>query len=151
MKKNINFGINLFIGHFTLAKILGGLSTALFVATLKYYISGGFHIEYSEFWTNLGLAMVGWTLNTGLIALLTEYLGTKDINFNLKQFIYGFKTMNSGPDHLVEKFKPKLYNAMDLSDNSNVNKGLDKNKDVVAESQGNYGENSSIKGKLTFK
>lgn len=57
MKKNINFGLNLFITHFTLAKVLGGLFTAISVATLKYYISGGFHIEYSEFWTNLCLAL----------------------------------------------------------------------------------------------
>lgn len=52
--------------------------------------------------------------------------------------------MNTSPDSGVEKFQPKLYNAMDLPDNSNLNKGLDKNKGVVAESQPKYGESSVI-------
>jgi len=143
MKKNFTFELNLF-KHFTLAKLLGGLFTALFIATLKYYISGGFHIEYREFWTNLGLGIGGWTFNMGVITLLTEYLDTKDINFNLKQFIFGFDTMNSSPEPGFEKFKPKLYNAMDLSDNSNLNKGLDNHKGVGKESQVNYGESSAI-------
>ena len=52
--------------------------------------------------------------------------------------------MNSSPEPGFEKFKPKLYNAMDLSDNSNLNKGLDKDKGVGKESQVNYGESSVI-------
>lgn len=52
--------------------------------------------------------------------------------------------MNTSPDSGVEKFKPKLYNAMDLSDNSNLNKGLDKNKGVVDEPQPKYGESTGI-------
>lgn len=74
MKKNINFGINFFITHFTLAKLLGGLFTALAVAGLKYYISGNFYIENSEFGTNLGIAILGWTLSTGLVGILTDFL-----------------------------------------------------------------------------
>ena len=73
MKKN-NFGINFFITHFTLAKLLGGLFTALAVAGLKYYISGNFYIENSEFGTNLGIAILGWTLSTGLVGILTDFL-----------------------------------------------------------------------------
>lgn len=134
MKKNINFGYNLFIRHFTLAKLLGGLLTALVVAALKYYITGTFYIENSEFGTNVSLTFFGWTLNTAIVGMLTDYLGIKGINFNLKQFVYGFDTMNSGEVYKVEKFKPKLYNAMDSLDESNVN-NLDKGKGIDRETQ----------------
>lgn len=52
--KTINFAFK----HFTLAKFLGGLCTALIVASLKYYISGSFHIEYTDFYNNFGLALL---------------------------------------------------------------------------------------------
>src|SRR3978361_2299801 len=107
MKKNINFGFKFFITHFTLAKFLGALLTALAVAALKYYISGGFHIENSEFSANVGIALLGWTLNTGIVGILTDYLGVKEINWNLKQLMYGFDTMKTGKDYKVEKFKLK--------------------------------------------
>jgi hypothetical protein len=55
LTKIINFTLN----NFTLAKFLGGLFTALIVASLKYYISGNFHIEYCEFWNNVGVAILG--------------------------------------------------------------------------------------------
>jgi len=142
MKKNIKLGINFFIAHFTLAKLLGGLFTALVVATLKYYISGGFHIENSEWVSNVGIAFFAWTLNTGIIALLTDYLGIKGLNFNLKQFIYGSDTMKIGQGYSVEKFKPKLYNAMDSLDNSSPSKELDKGIDTEAHS--NYIGNKDI-------
>lgn len=48
--------------------------------------------------------------------------------------------MKSGPEFFVEEFKPKLYNAMDLSEDSN----LDKNKGVDTEPQTKYGEDSGI-------
>lgn len=140
MKKNINLGLNFFIIHFTLAKFLGGLFTALVLASLKYYIYGGFHIEYSEYWTNVGIAICGWILNTGIIALLTDYLGLKGINFNLNQFIYGFDKMNRGQGSSVKNFKPKLYNAMDTSEESNLNKGLDKGKGVDTKAHSGYDE-----------
>ena len=56
-----------FISHFTLAKLLGALFTAVLVASLKYYISGDFHIEYNDFWNNLFVALIGWIINTSLI------------------------------------------------------------------------------------
>lgn len=130
MKKTIYFGLNLFITHFTLAKLLGALLTALIVASLKYYLSGSLHIEWSEFWNNVSVAIFGWTFNTGIIPWLTNSLGIKGINFNLKQFIYGFDTVNIGQGSSVENFKPKLYNAMDSSEDYNIDKGLDKGKNV---------------------
>jgi len=144
MKKNIIFGFKNFITHFTLAKFLGGLFTALAVAAVKYYISGGFHVENSEFSANVGIALLGWTLNTGIVGLLTDYLGVKEINFNLKQFIYGFDTMKTGKDYKIEKFKLKLYNTMDSLDESNINKGLDKGKGVDTETQYKNVDNKGI-------
>lgn len=134
LTKIINFTLN----NFTLAKFLGGLFTALIVASLKYYISGNFHIEYCEFWNNVGVAILGWTLNTGIIGWLTEYLGIKGINFNLKQFIYGFDTMNTGNKSSDEDFKPKLYHAMDSGEDSDSSKRLDKGKGVDKEVHPNY-------------
>lgn len=144
MKKNINLGFKFFITHFTLAKLLGGLFTALVVAALKYYISGGFHVENSEFTANVGIALLGWTLNTGIVGILTDYLGVKEINFNLKQFIYGFDTMKTGQDYKVENFKLKLYNAMDSLDESNISKGLDKGKELDTETQYKNVDNKGI-------
>lgn len=124
--KTINFAFK----HFTLAKLLGGLCTALIIASLKYSISGSFHIEYSDFKTNFGLALVAWTLNTGIIAYLSEILGIKGINFNLYQLFYGFHTINGGDESTVKDFKPKLYNAMESDNEKNSDKPLDKGKGV---------------------
>lgn len=142
MQKNIKLGFNFFITNFTLAKLLGGLFTAIVVATLKYYISGGFHIENSAWGSNVGLAFFAWTLNTGIIALLTDYLGIKGLNFNLKQFIYGLDTMKIDQGYSVEKFKPKLYNAMNSLDESNPSKELDKGIDTEAHT--NYNGNKDF-------
>jgi len=144
MKKNIKLVFNFFITHFTLAKLLGSLFTALVVATLKYYISGGFHIEYSEWGSNVGIAFFAWTLNTGIIALLTDYLGIKGLNFNLKQFIYGLDTLKISPGYSMDNFKPKLYNVMDSLKESNPSKGLDKGKGIDTEAHQNYSENKGI-------
>jgi len=143
MKKNIHFGLNLFITHFTLAKFLGALLTALIVAALKYYISGSLQIEWDEFWNNVGVAIFGWTFNTGIIVWLTNYLGIKSINFNLKQFIYGFDTVNIGQGSSVENFKPKLYNAMD-SEDYNIDKVLDKGKGIETETKAEYNSANNI-------
>jgi len=124
--------------------LLGGLLTALVVATLKYYISGGFQVENSEWGSNVGIAFFAWTLNNGVIALLTDYLGIKGLNFNLKQLIYGLDTMNISQGYSVDKFKPKLYNAMDSLDDSDPSKGLDKGKGIDTEAHPNYIGNKGI-------
>jgi hypothetical protein len=59
MKNFIIKFINNILNHFTLAKFLGGLTTALIVASVKYSLSGSFHIEYYEFCNNVGLALLG--------------------------------------------------------------------------------------------
>lgn len=138
MKKNINLALNHILKYFTLSKILGGLFTALTLASLKYYISGGFHIDYSEFWNNVFIAILGWTLNIGIIPLITDFLELKGINVNLEQIIYGFNTMKTGKEYSVQNFKPKLYNAMDNSEMSNSNNVLDKGKGVDIETHPNY-------------
>ena len=136
-----------FISHFTLAKLLGALFTAVLVASLKYYISGDFHIEYNDFWNNLFVALIGWIINTSLICWLTEYLGIKGLNLNINQIIYGFDTMKMGNEYPLEEYKPKLYNAMDIDseDVSNPNKGSDKGKDIDRVSHPNYDGNTGIR------
>lgn len=133
MKNFFNRIIIFALRHITLAKLLGGLFTALTVASLKYYISGGFHIEYCEFGKNLGIALLAWTLNTGIIGWLTDYLGIKGININLYQFMYGFDKMNAGQGSPAESVKFKLYNAMESDEESNPGKKLDKGKGVDRE------------------
>lgn len=139
--------INFILNHFTLAKFLGGLFTALIIAGLKYYISGSIHIEYCELWNNVGVALLGWTLNTGLMAWFAEYLGIKGLNFNLKQLIYGFDTLNTGYgcEYAPKDFKPKLYCAMDSAEESNLNDRLDKGKGVDKESHPNYDRDMGIR------
>lgn len=138
MKRNIKFALNHILRYFTLSKLLGGLFTALVLASLKYYISGSFHIEYCEFWNNVFIAIIGWTINVGIIPLITEFLEVKGINFNLEQLLYGFYTMKIGKEYTVQNLKPKLYNAMDSSEVSNSNNELDKGKGVEREVYSDY-------------
>ena len=142
-KKILKFLLN----HFTLAKLLGALFTALLVASVKYYISGDFHIEFCDFWNNVCIALLGWTINTSIIGLLTEYLGIKGLNLNLNQFIYGFDSMKIGNGYPVEESKPKLYNAMDIGsgDESNISKELDKGKGVDSKIHPNYDVSSGLR------
>jgi len=48
------------LANFTLAKFCGAIMTVSIVAALKYLISGDFHIEYCDFWTNVGIGLLGW-------------------------------------------------------------------------------------------
>lgn len=133
MKKDkMRTRINKALASFTLAKFCGAIITVSIVAVVKYFISGSFHIEYCDFLNNIGIGLLAWTINTGLIGFLTEYLGIKDINFNLNQFLFGFETMKSGgitkvdgtpsAGEALEDGKPKLYNAMDSEEGSSSNK-----------------------------
>jgi len=124
MKKQLlNQKIFKALANITLAKFCGALFTVTMLAIIKYIISGNFHIEYCDFWNNVGIGLLGWTINTGVIALLTEYLGIKGINFNLNQFIFGFDTMKVGEtSSTLEDGKPKLYNAMDSGEISSSGK-----------------------------
>lgn len=130
--KKLRTIINKALANFTLAKFCGAIITVTILAIVKYFISGSFHLEYCDLWNNIGIGLLGWTINTGIIALLTEYLGIKGINFNLNQFLFGLETMKAGDTtkvgetpsatEVLEDGKPKLYNAMDSGEGSNTDK-----------------------------
>lgn len=67
------------------------------------------------------------------MSLLSEFLGLKNINFNLYELFYGTRQNKiklgyeeSLPYKLNDKYKNKLYNAMDSSDKPDKGKGVDK-------------------------
>jgi hypothetical protein len=122
--------INTILVNFTLAKFTGALVTIIIVALIKYMITGNLHIEYSELWNNVAIGLFGWTINTATISLLSEYFGIKGINFNLKQFLYGYDTMGAGNDYTSKDFKAKLYSAMESEDGSDPSKQIDKGKGI---------------------
>src|SRR6266498_1845297 len=73
-----------------------------------------------------------------MINLLTEHLGIKGINFNLKEFIYGYNTMKVSLESSTEDPKSKLYHAMESDEESNPIKRLDKGKGIDQESHPFY-------------
>jgi hypothetical protein len=122
--------INILLVNFTLAKLAGAFITIILVALIKYMVSGNFHLEYCEFWNNVTIGLLGWTINTAAIGWFSEYLGVKGINFNLNQFLYGYHTMGAGDSHSLKDFKVKLYNAMESDDGSDPSKQIDKGKGI---------------------
>jgi len=122
--------INTILVNFTLAKFGAALFTIIVVALIKYMISGNLHIDYCEFWNNVEIGLLGWTLNTVFIGWLSEYLAIKGINFNLKQFIYGYDTMGVGDSFSSSNFKIKTYNAMESEDGLDTDKHIDKGKGI---------------------
>ncbi len=148
MLKFYNKTIKFILNNFTLAKLLGALFTAIFVASLKFYISGDFHIDYNNFWGNVSAGISGWAINTSITSWLTEYLGIKNINFNLHDFFHGFDQKMGGGGYQVDEFKPKIYNPMNMDpgDESNGSKGLDKGKGVDRGLHPNYGKNPGFRG-----
>lgn len=131
MKNKIYNILNKNLAGFTLAKFFSAVVTITILALVKYSISVNFHIEYGEFWNNIAIGVLGWTLNTGFINILTEYLEIKGINFNLKELLFGFETLKIGEDFSNEKPKYKIYNAMDIDDESSTeDRPLDKGKGI---------------------
>lgn len=124
--------------QFTLTKLCGAVFTVTIIATIKYFISGSFHIEYCDFFNNVAIGLLGWTVNTSIIAWLTEYFNMKGINFSLYDLLYGMNTMKQGGSFTVVEPKPKLYNAMDLDEESDSDKNLDKGKGIDREAHPNY-------------
>jgi hypothetical protein len=122
------------LANFTLAKFISALITITALAGIKYAISGNLHVEYCNFLTNIGIGLLSFTLNTGFLGLLSEYLGLKGINFNLKQFIFGFDAIEVGksssfPLKEPDNVKIKVYLAMESNDDvSNSSGNLDKGK-----------------------
>lgn len=132
--------INKALTNFTMAKFCGAIITVVTLATIKYIISGNFHLEYCDFWNNVGIGLLGWTINTSIIGFLREYLEIKGINFNFKQILFGYETMKVGdtniskPSSLEEK--PKLYNAMENNgEGSNSGQRSGSNRGSIDRSQ----------------
>jgi len=134
--------IRTYTNSYTLAKFFGAIITSVLVASFKYYLSGNFHIEYSEIFQNMGLGLLGWTINTGIVAWLTDYLDIKGFNFSIRQIIYGLDYINTGDE--PKDFKPKLYNAMDSDSDSGPSIPLDKGKGVDREMYPPFGQNKDI-------
>lgn len=130
---------------FTLAKFCGAIFTVTILAMVKYSISGSFHIEYCDFLNNVAIGLLGWTVNTGIIGWITEYLGIKGINFSLKELFFGMDTMKSGGNSTIVEYKPKLYNAMDLDEEPDSGKKLDKGKGIDREAHPNYDSNFGVR------
>ncbi len=130
---------------FTLAKFCGAIFTVTILAIIKYSVSGGFHIEYCDFWNNVAIGLLGWTVNTGIIGWLTEYLGIRGINFSLKELFFGLDTIKSGGDSTIVESKPKLSNAMDLDEEIGSDKKLDKGKGIDREAHPKYGGNFGVR------
>jgi hypothetical protein len=122
--------IDILLVNFTLAKFTGALVTITMVALIKYMVSGNLHIDYCEFGNNVAIGLLGWTINTAAIGWLSEYLGLKGINFNLKEFIYGYDKMGGDNSSSSTYFKPKLYNAMESEDGHDPSQQTDKGKSL---------------------
>jgi len=104
--------INLILVNITLAKFAGALVTIIFVALIRYMVSGNIHIDPTNFLNNIVLGSFTWIFNISSVSLLSDYLGVKNINFNLQQFLYGYDTMGAGDSSSLKEGKHKLYNAM---------------------------------------
>jgi len=59
MKKNIFTFINVKFTNITLAKFLSAFITIVIISGVKYAISGGFYLEYSYFFENIAVGLVG--------------------------------------------------------------------------------------------
>ena len=132
--------INILLVNFTLAKFTGALITITMVALIKYMVSGNLHIDYCEFGNNVAIGLLGWTINSAAIGWLSEYLGLKGINFNLKEFLYGYDKMGGGDSSSSTDFKPKLYSAMESDEGHNLSQQSDKGKGI---DRGNTGGNDN--------
>jgi hypothetical protein len=104
--------------NFTLNKFIAGLITIIFVAGIKYMISGNLTFNLCDFKNNVVMGLSGWTINTGSIGWLTDYLGAKG-NLNLYELLFGLDKAKLGDkSYILEDKKPKLYNAMDAGEGS---------------------------------
>ena len=134
--RNIIRTINLILSNFTFAKFLSAFITILLVASLKYTISSGFTI-YIDLYNNMVLGLFIWLINTGLISILTDSLGIRGINFNLRQLLFGFETMKATTSSYetkdnVKKILDMINLAMESDEdlNRDESRRLDKGKEV---------------------
>lgn len=131
MKTKQKFFIKV-LANFTVAKFISALITISMLAATKYAITGNIYIDPCKLFTNIAVGLLGFTINTGFIGLLSEYLGIKGLNLNLKELFFGFDKIQLGdasPPKVSDKFKVKLYSSMDLDEQPN-SRPLDKGKGV---------------------
>jgi hypothetical protein len=115
------------IGTIRMARIVGAFVSIIFVAGIKYFISGDFKLDYSDIYNNVIVGIFAWIINESLIVWFTNFFNIKGINFNLYQITWGYDTIDGNKPST--DFKPKLYLAME-SDDSLSGKTLDKGKGV---------------------
>jgi hypothetical protein len=130
------------LANFTLAKFISALITITMLAAIKYAITGNFYIEYCNFFTNIAVGLLGYTINTGFSGLLSEYLGLKGLNLNLKELMFGFEKLEIGGPCLPkgsDKLKLKFTLTMDSGGDESNTKPLDKGKGVYTEPIGARG------------
>ena len=118
----------------TLDKIFGLLLAAMFLASLKYAISGCLSVNWEDFKLNFSLAFFGGLFRSLVKELFFDYFNLKGINYNIDQIFFGLNKHKMGSDHDLSEFKPRLYNSMDIDDESSFNKPLDKGKGVLQDS-----------------
>lgn len=115
---SINRKKNSFLKYFTLNKFIAALFTIVFVASVKYMISGNLDFHFCDFKNNVVLGILSWIINTSTFGLLTNYLGNKG-NLTLYELWYGLDKANLGDGfYILEDNKLKLYNAMDSGEGS---------------------------------
>ena len=107
--------VNLILVNVTLSKFAAALFASIVVALFRLFIYGDFSINSLDWAINVSTGLLGWIANTSAVSLLADYLGTRNINFNLNQFLYGYDKMG-GNSSSSEVTKPKLYNPMGQSD-----------------------------------
>jgi len=134
IKSKITKPVLKILASFTLAKFLSALITIITLAAIKYAISGNLHVEFCNFFANVGIGLLSFTLNTGFFTLLSDYLGFKGINMNLNQFMFGLNVGEvANPSSFTIKeadnAKIKVSLAMESNDDvSNSSNNLDKGK-----------------------
>lgn len=126
----------------TLAKFISAFITIVLVSGIKYGISGGFSFEYNNFFGNVAVGLIGWTVNQSLITLFTDWLSLHGINLNLKEIWFGFQTVENS-DIKIKELKVKRYNAMESDEGPGSDKRLDKGKGIDREQHPYYGSDSN--------
>jgi hypothetical protein len=138
MKKRIFTFISTKFSSITLAKFISAFITIVFISGTKYCISGGFHLEYDDFFGNVGVGLLGWTVNLYLITWFTDLLNLRGINFNLKKILFELHSIEKS-DGNIKEFKIKRFNAMEPDEQADSGKHLDKGKGVDREEHPFYG------------
>jgi len=104
---SFKLSINRNLAKFPLAILFFFILIVSFITIVICYISGLLDIIPLDFFIVLATCTITWTVNSGIIDSLSEYLGIKGLNFNLKGLI-------------LDKFSIKLGVNQGLNSDSNV-------------------------------